>query len=107
MHVLWNYFKVQKGLVILSLVLATAAQLMNLIDPMIFGKIIDDYALNSEGIMERDRVRGALFWLGVAIAVALGARLAKALQEYYTRQAVQLFGMQIFNDDLTALIPGI
>jgi ATP-binding cassette, subfamily B, bacterial len=100
MHVLWNYFKVQKGLVILSLVLATAAQLMNLIDPMIFGKIIDDYALNSEGIMERDRVRGALFWLGVAIAVALGARLAKALQEYYTRQAVQLFGMQIFNDGL-------
>jgi ATP-binding cassette, subfamily B, bacterial len=100
MQVLWNYLKVHKGLVILSLVLAAGAQLMNLIDPVIFGKIIDDYALNPGEIAQDDRVRGALFWLGVAVAVALGARIAKAFQEYYTRKAVQQFGMEIFNDGL-------
>src|SRR5687768_12713029 len=100
MQVLWNYLKGKKGLVILSLVLAAGAQLMNLIDPVIFGKIIDDYALNEGEISRDDRVRGVLFWLGVAVAVALGARVAKAFQEYYTRKAVQQFGMEIFNDGL-------
>ncbi len=38
--------KPQKKLVIVSLVLAAVAQLLGLIDPIIFGKIIDDYAIN-------------------------------------------------------------
>lgn len=100
MNVLWTYLKARKLLVMLSLVLAAAAQLMNLIDPVIFGKIIDEYALNPDGITRDDRVRGVLLWLGIAVAVALGARIAKAFQEYYTRKAVQQFGMEIFNDGL-------
>jgi len=41
-----------------------------------------------------------LFWLGVAILIALLARVAKSFQEYFTRLVVQKFGMQIFNDGL-------
>jgi ATP-binding cassette subfamily B protein len=41
-----------------------------------------------------------LYWLGIAIAIAVVSRIAKAFQEYFTRKAVQLFGMQIFNDGL-------
>lgn len=100
MQILWQYLKARKGLVILSLVLAAAAQLLNLVDPIIFGKIIDDYAVNPSPGSQDERVRGVLFWLGVAIAVALCSRIAKTLQEYYTRMAVQQFGMEIFNDGL-------
>ena len=36
----------------------------------------------------------------LAVAVALLARLAKALQDYLMRLVVQKFGAQIFNDGL-------
>jgi ATP-binding cassette, subfamily B, bacterial len=39
-------------------------------------------------------------WLAVAIGIALLARVTKSFQEYFTRLAVQKFGMQIFNDGL-------
>jgi ATP-binding cassette subfamily B protein len=41
-----------------------------------------------------------LFWLGIAVAVAILARLARAFQDFVMRLAVQKFGMQIFNDGL-------
>lgn len=100
MKILWNYLKPQRATVILSLLLATLAQLLNLIDPIIFGKIIDDYATNTHNLSEDERVNGALFWLGIAILVAVTSRLAKAFQEYLTNKAVYKFGMQIFNDGI-------
>jgi len=100
MKILWKYLKPQKLLIVIALILAGISQLMNLIDPVIFGKIIDDYALNPGNLLEADLVNGVLFWLGLAIVVALFARLAKAFQDYFTRLAVQKFGMQIFNDGL-------
>lgn len=98
--ILWKYLKPQKWLIIIALVLSGISLLMNLIDPVIFGKIIDDYALNPGNLAEAELVIGVLLWLGIAISVALVARLTKAFQDYFTRLAVQKFGMQIFNDGL-------
>jgi len=100
MMILWKYLKPQKWLIVAALVLAGISQLLNLVDPIIFGKIIDDYALNPGSIPENALVAGVLFWLGVAVAVAVLARLAKTFQDYFARLAVQTFGMQIFNDGL-------
>ena len=83
-----------------SLLLAGISQLLSLVDPIIFGKIIDEYATNPGTRTEDQLVKGVLWWLGVAIAIALLARIAKAFQDYFTRLAVQKFGMQIFNDGL-------
>lgn len=74
--------------------------MLMLIDPVIFGKIIDDYAIHPGSRSEKELVNGVLFWLGVAIAIALLARIAKSFQDYFTRMAVQKFGMQIFNDGI-------
>lgn len=100
MRILWNYLKPHRNLLLISLLLATAAQLLTLIDPIIFGKIIDDYANKRDNRPEKELIEGVLFWLGIAISVALAGRLAKAFQEYTTRLAVARFGMQIFNDGL-------
>lgn len=100
MAVLWKYFKVQRWWILLALVLAGIAQLLTLIDPIIFGKIVDEYANNVNNLSEKERIDGVLYWLGIAVAIALAARVAKAFQEYFTRLAVQRFGMQIFNDGL-------
>ena len=100
MKILWLYLKPHKALVILALLLATVAQLLSLIDPIIFGKIIDDYATNPISANKAEGVKGVLFWLGVAIGIAILARIARAFQEYTTRLVVARFGMQIFNDGL-------
>ena len=100
MTTLWKYLKPQRWLILLSLALAGISQLLSLVDPLIFGKIIDEYATHPGNRTEDELVKGVLWWLGIAIAVALLARVAKSFQEYFTRLAVQKFGMQIFNDGL-------
>jgi ATP-binding cassette subfamily B protein len=100
MRILWQYLKPQRPLVLLSLLLATAAQLLSLIDPIIFGKIIDEYANNPLNLPKDKLVSGVLYWLGIAIGIATLARVAKSFQEYVIRLAVSRFGMQIFNDGL-------
>ncbi len=100
MKILWTYLKPHRGLIILSLSLAGLAQLLTLIDPIIFGKIIDDYATNPGDKTEKELVSGVTFWLLVAVGIALAARLCKTLQDYVMRLVVQKFGMQIFNDGL-------
>lgn len=100
MKILWNYLKPHKWLVVLSLLLAGISQVLVMTDPLIFGKIIDDYAGNVKTLPEQVLVKGVLFWLGIAIVVALLARLARSFQEYFLRLVVQKFGMQVFNDGL-------
>ncbi len=80
MQILWQYLKPHKPVIFLSLLLAAVAQLLSLIDPIIFGKIIDDYATNPKNISQNKLVSGVLFWLGIAIVIAMLARLAKAFQ---------------------------
>ena len=100
MSVLWKYLKPQKWLIVVALVLAGISELLNLIDPLIFGKIIDNYALNPGNSTEEALIKGVLFWLGVAVSIAVLAQVTTAFQDYFTRLAVKKFGMQIFNDGL-------
>ncbi len=100
MKIIWKYLNPHRSIIFLSLVLAGISQLLNLIDPIIFGKIIDDYATQSENFSEDELISGVVYWLGIAIIIALVARIAKSFQEYFTRMTVNKFGMQIFNDGL-------
>ena len=74
--------------------------MLTLVDPIIFGKIIDEYATNPGTKTENELVKGVSFWLGIAVVIALLARLTKTFQDYVMRLVVQKFGMQIFNDGL-------
>ncbi len=100
MSVLWKYLKPQKWLIVVALVLAGISELLSLFDPLIFGKIIDDYALNPANSTEEMLIKGVLFWLGVAITIAVLAQVTKTFQDYFTQLAVKKMGMQIFNDGL-------
>lgn len=84
----------------LALLLAAASQILALIDPIIFGKIIDEYTINRGDKTDDELVSGVLMLLGLAILIAVLSRMAKVLQEYVTRLVVQKFGTQLFNDGL-------
>jgi ATP-binding cassette subfamily B protein len=100
MKILWTYLQPYRWWIILALSLAGIAQILSLYDPIIFGKIIDKYALNPGNKPEDELVEGVLFLLAIAIGIALAARLVMAFKDYVMRLIVQKFGMQIFNDGL-------
>jgi ATP-binding cassette subfamily B protein len=100
MKTLWKYLKPHRILIFWSLLLAGGAQLLSLVDPLIFGKIVDDYATNPSHMGEQELIQSVLYWLGLAVAIALLAKILKSFQEYLTRKTVAQFGMQIFNDGL-------
>ncbi len=80
--------------------LAAIAQVLELIDPIIFGKIIDNFAVNTSGRSEQELISGVLRLLALAVAIALLARLAQAFTDYVTRLVVQKFGLSIFDEGL-------
>jgi ATP-binding cassette subfamily B protein len=86
--------------VAVTLLLAGLAQVLTLVDPLIFGRIVDHYALNLQGRPEAELVRGVLGWLLVAAAVAFAARVAGALQDYALRLLTQKVGTEMFDDGL-------
>ncbi len=100
MKILWRYLRPHRGLIALILMLAGLAQVLALVDPLIFGRILDDYVLNPGGRSEAELVRGALGWLALAVAIALTARAATAVQEYLLRLVVGKSGTEMFNDGL-------
>jgi ATP-binding cassette subfamily B protein len=100
MKILWIYLKPYRWWIFLALLLAGIAQVLALYDPIIFGKIIDDYALKPGNKTEDELIRGVSFWMGIAVAIALVARLVMAFKDYVMRMVVQKFGMQVFNDGL-------
>lgn len=100
MKILWQYIRPLRWWVVLTLLLSGAAQILTLLDPIIFGKIIDHYALNPDGKPDSALVRGVLWWLFIATLIALVARLARTFQDFALKLIVQKFGLQIYNDGL-------
>ena len=100
MKVIWTYLKPYQWWILLALGLAGVAQVLSLYDPIIFGKIIDHYALNPGTKTETELINGVIFWLCIAVGIALVARLILVFKDYVMRMVVQKFGMQIFNDGL-------
>ena len=107
MHILWTYLRPHGKLAGLALLLAATSQILALVDPIIFGRIIDQFSTRPGGAAsaaDPAMVQGVLRLLALAVAVAILSRLAKAVQEYLTRLVVQRLGTAIFNDGLRHLL---
>lgn len=104
MHILWTYLRPHGRLAALALLLAAVSQVLALVDPIIFGTIIDQFTTGRSGKNEDELVAGVMRLLALAVLVAVLSRLAKALQEYLTRLVVQKLGTSIFNDGLRHLL---
>ena len=61
MKILWTYLRPFRGWIVLALSLAGVAQILSLYDPVIFGKIIDEYALHPGGKSQDELVRANFF----------------------------------------------
>ncbi len=109
MKILLHYLKPHKFLVFVVLLLAALNISFSLIDPIIFGKLVNlatDFANNRDSYTyERfffsfDRPYGVMALLLASIGVAMVSRIAKNFQDYFLNVVVQKFGAKVFTDGL-------
>lgn len=108
MRTLLLYLRPYKWLVFWALLLATINQTFSLLDPLIFGKIIDRFARHphtteENGSIIRDQssyIHGVVLLLLASMGVAMVSRIAKAFQDYVVNVVIQKFGAKIFTDGL-------
>src|SRR5215211_2484386 len=105
MKILLEYLKPYKWLVVLVLVLAAANIGFSMMDPIIFGRLINfAYEYNKD-----KQAYQPFFWkyaipvlelLGASIGVAMVSRIAKNFQDYFLNVIQQKFGAKVFTDGL-------
>ncbi|MFZ1824723.1 MAG: ABC transporter ATP-binding protein, partial [Chitinophagales bacterium] len=111
MKILINYLKPHKLTVSLVLFLAAINIGFSMMDPIIFGHIVNlaaDYQSDNSSIAGSD----AFFWnfswsnpgvlalLVASITVAMISRIAKNFQDYFLNVITQKFGAAMFTDGL-------
>ncbi|HEU4576004.1 MAG TPA: ABC transporter ATP-binding protein [Chitinophagaceae bacterium] len=115
MKILAKYLKPYKWLVALTLVLAAINIGFSLIDPILFGKLVNlanrfrmSVAGNGTSTVSYDEYFNTFSWQspGVwfivicSISVAMVSRLAKNFQDYFLNVVIQKFGAKVFTDGL-------
>ncbi|NCA20100.1 MAG: ABC transporter ATP-binding protein [Crocinitomicaceae bacterium] len=100
MKILLSYLSRYKILVFLALVLASINQVFSLLDPYIFGKILDGFASHPKDFTESQFIKGVLLLIGAAMGVAMVSRIAKAFQDYCINLIIQKLGADIYTDGL-------
>ena len=106
MKILFQYIKPFRSLVLLAFILAGINQTFSLFDPMIFGKLIDEFAKNpivdaaGHHRTQSDFLRGVSNMLLLLVGTAMVSRIAKAFQDYTVNVIIQKFGAALFTDGL-------
>ncbi len=100
MKLLLNYLGRYKKLVFIALLLAIVNQVFSLLDPMIYGKLIDRFATRPADYSGSEFIKGAGLLILASIGVAMVSRIAKAFQDYCVSLVIQKFGADIYTDGL-------
>ncbi len=98
MHILYTYLKKYWKLCLAVLILAAVNQVFSLFEPIIFQKIIDEYALRFHEITQAAFFRGTGSLLGVFVANAFISRIAKNFQDYYLNTVSQRSGADMYRE---------
>ncbi|HKB85718.1 MAG TPA: ABC transporter ATP-binding protein [Ignavibacteriaceae bacterium] len=98
MKLLYTYLRGYWKLMLLALLLAAVNQIFSLLDPYIFGKVIDNYATKSDSYTTTQFLKGVGLLLAAAVGVAFVSRIAKNFQDYYVNVITQRLGAQIYTD---------
>ncbi|MFD2148357.1 ABC transporter transmembrane domain-containing protein [Mucilaginibacter antarcticus] len=102
MKILLSYLKNHRWTVVLALLLAGINIGFSLLDPLITGKLLDNYILPKDSALYtyEYRLHGALVLIGLAIGAAMISRIAKNFQDYFTNIIVLKTGAQMYSDGL-------
>ncbi len=118
MKILLNYLKPHRLLVFITLLLAATNIGFSLIDPILFGKLVNmanEYGQNNPTMQANDffwsyeeitrngkpYLQLGIYWIIIfSISVAMISRIAKNFQDYFQNLIIQKFGAKVFTDGL-------
>ena len=100
MQILYEYLKKYWKTCLLVLAFATVSQVFTLIDPIIFQRIIDEFASKPEAYTSSEFVRGVVGLILLAIGIVFVARIAKNFQDYYLSVVTQRSGADMYQDGI-------
>ncbi|MBS4065228.1 MAG: ABC transporter ATP-binding protein [Chitinophagaceae bacterium] len=117
MKILFKYLAPHKWLVILTIVLAAINMGFSLVDPILFGKLVNLANDFKNGIVTNDYhfwwqyktiikdgkeyLEIGVWWIVIfSITVAMISRIAKNFQDYFLNVVIQKFGAKVFTDGL-------
>jgi ATP-binding cassette subfamily B protein len=100
MKLLLSYLGRYKKLVVISILFAIVNQVFSLLDPIIFGKLIGNYAANPHNYTFDSFIQGVGLLILGAISVAMVSRIAKAFQDYFVSLVIQSLGADMYTDGL-------
>lgn len=100
MKLLFSYLKNYKGLIAITLLLATINQCFSMMDPYILGKIIDKYVKHHKEMDMWQYLQGVAGLIGLAIGAAMVSRIAKNFQDYFLSTITLQLGARIYQDGL-------
>ena len=99
MRILLYYLKKYKWLVVITFFLAIINQGFSMLNPVVFGKVIDDYATKPNQ-PANIYFKGVAFLIGATMLIAMISRIAKAFQDYTFNLVIQKFGADVYTDGL-------
>lgn len=106
MKILFRYIQPFRNLVIIAFILAAINQTFSMFDPMLFGRLIDEFAkapfLGALGHVrtQPEFLKGIGKILLLLVGTAMISRIAKAFQDYTVNVIIQKFGAALFTDGL-------
>jgi ATP-binding cassette subfamily B protein len=100
MKILLSYLKKHKWTVVLALLMTAINQSFSLVEPLITGKLVDDY-INKRDLLTRDvYFTGILTLVGLGIGAAFLSRIANNFQDYFTITVAQKTGAEMYADGM-------
>jgi len=100
MKILFSYLKKYKWTVLLALLMTAINQCFALFDPLITGKIVDDYIVKRSLYSHDEYLRGVLMLITYGVGAALISRIANNFQDYYTITVSQRLGADMYADGM-------
>jgi ATP-binding cassette subfamily B protein len=100
MKLLLGYLKKHKWTVLLALLMTAINQCFALVDPMITGKIVDNYIVKTGNYTRSEYITGILRLLGLGVAAAFISRIANNFQDYFTITIAQQTGAEMYADGM-------
>ena len=98
MRILIVYLKKYWKLCGLVIVLATINQVFSLVEPIIFQRVIDNYALKFNELTLAQFFHGTILLLLAFVGTALISRIAKNFQDYYLNTISQRSGADMYRE---------
>jgi ATP-binding cassette, subfamily B, bacterial len=98
MKILFVYLKKYWKLCVLVVALAVVNNFFSLLEPIIFQRIIDDYALRFNEITLDQFFRGTGLLLLAFVGTAFISRIAKNIQDYYLNTVSQRSGADMYRE---------